>query len=145
MREAPFPLAMSALGVEALQALGVLHIEPINPAQAVASAEVAMALDGVRRAVQILEGAEPAGSSPGISAQAAVDEVLAINRAQAEADSRLSSLYRQLEQQAIWGDVTLEDFQILKAANALPTFYLSSREQASEFAGEFVSVVGEAG
>ena len=131
--------------LEALHELGVLHITPVNLAKAVASAEIALALDSVRRAEQIVKGIEPTGNVPNISAQDAVNEVLKIQRTQAEYDSRLTSLFRQLEQQAIWGDLTLDDFEALKSADVLPTFYLAPRENVDEFKAEFVSIVGDAG
>ena len=130
--------------LEALRNIGVLHITPINPAQAMASADITMSLDNVRRAVQALSGIELAESTSDISVQTAVEEVLAIQRSLAEYDSRLNSLFRQLEQQSIWGDVTLDDFEELKSADVLPTFYSAPRERVDEFKAEFVGIVGDA-
>jgi len=127
--------------LEALQGLGVLHITPINPAKAVAETDITQSLDGVRRAMQALSGIEPAGPVPNISVQEAVDEILAIQRSQAEHDSRLTSLFRQLEQQAIWGDLTLDDFEALESADALPQFYLLPKESANQVQAEFVSAI----
>ncbi len=131
--------------LQALQDLGVLHITPINPAQSVAEPEIAMSLDNVRRAVQILTSIEAPGLAEDISAREAAEEALAIQRTQAEYDNRLTSLYRQLEQQEIWGDVDLSDFELLKAADALPTFYLSPKEKVGEFKAEFVGIVADVG
>ncbi len=127
--------------LEALQGLGVLHITPINPAKAIAETDIVQSLDSVRRAMQALSGIEPAESAPDISAQEAVDEVLAIQRSQAEYDNRLTSLFRQLEPQAIWGDLTLDDFKALKSADALPQFYLLPKESANQVQAEFVSTI----
>lgn len=129
--------------LKVLQDLGVLHIIPINPVQAVASAEVTMSLDNVRRAVQILSAIEVTEPVEGVSVQEAAEETLAIQRTQVEYDNRLTSLYRQLEQQAIWGDITLEDLEVLKSVEVLPGFYLLPKESASQVQAEFVSFIGE--
>ncbi|MBT4513435.1 MAG: hypothetical protein HOC20_14675 [Chloroflexi bacterium] len=129
--------------LEALQRLGVLHITPIKPAQAIASAEIAVSLDNVRRVVQILSAIEATGSVEDISAQEAAEETLAIQRTQAEYDSKLSSLHRQLEQQVMWGDITIEDLEVLKSVDVLPGFYIVPNESVNKVKGEFVSVLGE--
>ena len=130
--------------LDALRSLGVLHIMPINPSQAVAEAEIALSADNVRRAVQIISAIEPTGSVPDISAREAAGEVLAIQQNQAKYDNRLSALHRQLEQQAIWDDLTIDDFATLKCAGVLPEFYLVPRESAIQIKAEFSIVLQDA-
>ena len=127
--------------LEKMHDLGVLHIVPLDPAQAVVGAEIAMSLDSVRRAIQIVSEIEPVEPVMDITAQEAAEEILAIQRTQAENDNRLSSLYRQLEQQKVWGDIALEDFETLKSAGVLPEFYLLSKESANQVQAEFTSVI----
>lgn len=128
-----------------LRDLGALHLVPFDPGQAVPEADIALELDGVRRVIQILSGIEPADSIPPLTARDAVAETLAIQRSQAEYDNRLSSLHRLLEQQSVWGDVTLDDLEVLKEENVLPAFYLVPGESTGQIAAEFISVIGDAG
>ena len=127
--------------LDALHDLGILHITPINPGQAVAEGEIIADLDSVRRAVQLLSVFEPDGQLPDISIKQAVDEVASIQRSQSEYDNRLSSLYRQLEQQSIWGDLALEDLETLKSAGAEPQFYAMRAEEAGQVRAEFSVVL----
>lgn len=131
--------------LNALHELGVLHILPISPAQAVADEAITVRLDGLRRVVQVLKSIAPAGAAPNLSASEAADEVMDIQRRQAEWESRLASLHRQLEQQSIWGDVTLEDLETLRSAGIEPLFFRAPAEAAGKFRAEFVQVLGSAG
>lgn len=127
--------------LDGLHQIGMVHLIAVDPQQAVAEEAVATRLDHVRRAVQILSNVEPAGAQPNYSAAEAVDEILAIQRRQAEQDSRLSSLYRQIEHQSVWGDVTLEDLETLKQAGVEPRFCLLPAALAGQVQGEFVAVL----
>ncbi len=129
----------------ALHELGVLHIVPINPAQAMADETIIVRLDALRRAAQVLKGIPPQGKAPELSPQEAADEVMDIQRRQAEWDSRLASLHRQLEQQAVWGDVTLADLETLKSAGIEPLFLRAPSDALGKIRAEFVKVLGSAG
>lgn len=129
--------------LEALHDLGVLHIVPIHVNKAVAEVDVAQSLDGVKRAVQILAAITPSSSATNLSANKAVETVLNVQRVQAENDSRLSSLYRQLEQQSMWGDLTADDIEVLRLAEVLPGFYLVSNEIVGQITAELVHVLQE--
>lgn len=131
--------------LNALHELGVLHILPISPAQAMADEAITVRLDGLRRAVQVLRSITPAGMAPDLSVPEAADEVLDIQRRQAEWESRLASLHRQLEQQAEWGNVTLADLEALRSAGIEPLFYRVPSETAGGIRAEFVKVLGNAG
>ncbi|MFO8102080.1 MAG: V-type ATPase 116kDa subunit family protein [Dehalococcoidia bacterium] len=124
--------------------LGVVHITPINPSEAVADEKTASLLDSTRRAVQILSRIEPAGSKPEIGVQEAIEEVLTLEHRQIEMDNRLSTLHRQLEQQGLWGDLKLADLEELKSMGVEPLFYLVPSAGIGQFQGELVSVAGYA-
>ncbi len=123
--------------------LGVLHITPVEPDRALPESEIATELDNVRRAVQMLSSIEPSGEVPEISIREAVTEVLEIQRAQAEYESRLTSLYRQLEQQQVWGEVTIDDLEELRSAGVNLLLYKVPKELVSEVKADAVEVLGE--
>ncbi|MDY6911317.1 MAG: hypothetical protein SVM79_03035, partial [Chloroflexota bacterium] len=130
--------------LDALHGLGVLHITPIDPSQAVAEPQIAQSLDNVRRAVQLLSIFKPDGQTPDISTKQAVDEAVTIQRRQSEYDNQLSSLYRQLEQQSIWNDLSLGDLETLKSAGVEPQFYAMPREVIKQVQAEFSAVISNA-
>ncbi len=128
--------------LNALQQAGVMHIVPVNPVEAGVEADVAARLESAKRSVQVLGGIEPTGPKPPLLAQDASDEVQTIQRKLAEYESHLSSLYRQLEQQAIWGNMTLEDIEVLESAGAMPEFYLIPPGLIDSVKAEACTVVG---
>jgi len=99
--------------LEVLGELGVLHLTPIDPAAAVPDGQTVSALDRVGRAMQILSTVTPAGPSPALTVEQAVDQVLQIQREVAEAQARLTSLHHQIEQVLLWGETRLEQVQAL--------------------------------
>jgi len=129
--------------LDTLRALGVLHITPIKPSEAVPDADVTLTLENARRAVQLLSNIEPAGDKPSISASEALDEVVGIVRSQSEYDNRLTALYRQIEQQTIWGDVTLADLEELKLAGIDVQFYLLNDSEVGGVTAEFYTIIDQ--
>lgn len=97
--------------LESLQDLGVVHVMPVAPAQAVADDKTLAAIGQYDRAMQMLLAtrmAEASGAVPEISAADAVAETLGIERDSATGQSRLAALHRDMEELVIWGDTTLE-------------------------------------
>lgn len=129
--------------LEALRDLGVIHLQPVDPARAVADEETTGALERTRRAVQILDSIDPAGEVPEISPDDAVAEVIGIQGASAERKSRLVALHRQIEQLAIWGDARTEQFAQLRDAGIEPRFFSVPREDVALFEAEFVELLGD--
>jgi len=129
--------------LEALRRLGVLHVQPVDPAKAAPDTETADALDRLRRAIQVLDNTEPHDSAPDVSAVEAADEVLRIHRASAERLNRLSTLYRQIEHLAPWGDARLEQFQALREAGIEPRFFIVAKGDVGGVQGECVEPLGE--
>ncbi|MDY6913331.1 MAG: hypothetical protein SVT52_02580 [Planctomycetota bacterium] len=128
--------------LEVLGELGVVHLEPVAPSQAVAAEDTLTALDRTGRAVQILSAVEPGGDAPEMSTEQAVEQTLQIQRESAELKSRLVALHHQLAQLAIWGDVQLEQFARLRDAGVEPAFFSVPKEVAAEFQAELVHVIG---
>jgi len=102
--------------LEALRDLGVVHLTPVDPAKAVADEQTLAAIDTLGRAAQILSAVEAGSEASDLSPQDAAAEVLAIHRRSIDARGRLATLHRQVEQLALWGDVTLEQFAQLREA-----------------------------
>ena len=125
--------------LDRLAELGVLHLEPVDPARAAAAERITTALDRLKRARQVLAAIEPAGQTPSTTAAEVVDEVLAIERDQAERHSRLASLHRQIEHQALWGQMRLEDFAALTDADVEPLFYTVGAAELKEIKADFVA------
>ena len=128
--------------LEALREIGVVHLEPVDPAKAVAEESTLAAVQRVARARQILAGIEQAGEKPDISVADAAVETLKIQRESAQLRSRLSVLHRQMRQLEAWGDVRLEQFERLGRAGIEVRFYAMSASQVEDVQAECVECVG---
>lgn len=129
--------------LESLHRFGVVHLEPVDAEAAVAEEKIVSAIDRLARVMKTLSHFEAAGATPDISITEAVAEVLDVQRSGGEIDNRLTSLYRQLEQQSIWGDVTLDDFAVLADGGVKPQFYSLPSELVGQVKGDFVTAIGQ--
>ena len=127
--------------LNALRDLGVVHLVPVDPDKAVAEEETAAAIDAVRRALQLLESVEPAGEKPDVPPRQAAREVLDIQRKSLEHRNRLAALHRQVEQLAVWGDVTLETFRQLRDAGLDVRFFSVPGGALGEVQAELVQPI----
>ena len=127
--------------VDALGELGAVHLLPVDPAKAVADARTSADIDTLGRAIQIASSAGEAGTPPGIGGLEAAREMLAIARRAAELGARMSSLHRQIEELAPWGDVTRETLDALDAAGAAPRVYRLAADDVRSIRAECVQVV----
>jgi len=127
--------------LEALRDLRVVHVAPVDPARAVADEETVAAIDRLNRAVQILQAAPAAAPPLDLSPLAAADEVLRIQRDSLEQANRLSSLHRQVEQLALWGDVRIDDWESLRRAGVEPKFFAVPRKRIGEVRAECVQPI----
>ncbi len=127
--------------LEALRELGAVHLQPHDAEKATAAEETLRQLDHLGRAIQVLEGLEPQGQPPDLSAVEAAEEVLRGQRAEAEKRSRLSALHREIDQLELWGDVRLEQFNQLRRNGIELKFYSAPAERAGEFEAELVRII----
>jgi V/A-type H+-transporting ATPase subunit I len=128
--------------LEALRHLGLVHLQAVDAARAVADDETVAAIARLRRALQILANTRAAGEPLALSPAAAADEVLRIQRESVERSNRLSSLYHQLEQLALWGDLRLSQFDDLRAAGIEPEFFAVPRDKVGEIRADCVQPLG---
>jgi V/A-type H+-transporting ATPase subunit I len=124
--------------LEALRELGVIHLAPVDPVRAVAEERTVEEIGRLERARQILSNVVPAGPAPDVPPLEAAEEVLRLQRESAEARSRLSSLYRQLHQLSVWGDVRLTQFEELRELGVEAQFFSVPNEELGEIQAELV-------
>jgi V/A-type H+-transporting ATPase subunit I len=129
--------------LEALRQLGVVHVEPIEPERAVAAEQQIHALQVLNTAVRMLSQETPSGEKPDLEAFQAAEETAQLERESIELQSRLSTLYRQIEELEVWGDVRLEQFRQLKEAGLTLGFFAVAPEQVSQIQGDCVTVVAD--
>ena len=129
--------------LEALRELGVVHLTPIDPREAVAGEETLAAIDGLGRAAQLVAKLQPAGPRPDLTAAQAAEEVLRIQRDAAERRSRLSSLHQQIGRLAVWGDVTVAQFEALREAGWLVRAFSVPAEAVDAIGAECVQPIAE--
>lgn len=129
--------------LEALRGLGVMHLTPLDPAKAVAREETLTAIDRLGRAAQVLGELAPTGERPDMTAAEAAAEALRIQRDAAERRSRLASLHQQVDQLALWGDVTLQQLADLRKAGLDVRVVSAPADAVGEIAAECVQPLGE--
>jgi V/A-type H+/Na+-transporting ATPase subunit I len=126
-----------------LHQLGLVHLVAVDASRTGAEESVITALDTCNRAMQILSSVAGEGAKPDVSVSEAIVEIMRLQKTEAEQMSSLSALHRQLSQQAIWGDVRLEDIKKLEEAGFMPGFFKVTSSAVEEIKAEFVVVLGE--
>ena len=129
--------------LKTLGALGVMHLVPIDPAKAVADEQTLSTIDRFGRAVQILSAVAPAGEKADLPPLDAAEQTLEIQRKNAERQSRLTSLYRQIKHLAIWGDVRLEQFEQLRQSGIEVQFYSVPHKTIGQVQADLVQIICE--
>jgi len=129
--------------LDKLADLGAVHLAPVDPAAAVATEKTVTAIDGFDRAMQMLGEIKPDGDKPDISPEEAANEILEIQRLAVERNNRLTSLHRQYEQLAPWGDLTLQQLTELRDAGVTLEFFDVPIEDSDKISCECLQTVGE--
>lgn len=129
--------------LEAIGELGVIHLVPADPAQALVDEQTAEQIQSLQRALQVLYGIEPHGDRPGLSAIEAAREVLHIEHQNVEQGNRLAALHHEIEQLDLWGNVRLQQIEELRQAGIDVQFYSVPDHDLAAIAAECVAVVGE--
>jgi V/A-type H+-transporting ATPase subunit I len=128
--------------LDALGALGVLHIVPVDPKLAVAEERTLAAIDHGQRALQILAAHKhDTGDLPeahDLSPAEAVEEVLRIQREQSERQSRLIGVFNKVHDLDLWGDTTLEQLDALEAEGLFVTVVSATPEALGSIDAEIV-------
>jgi V/A-type H+-transporting ATPase subunit I len=129
--------------LETLRELGVVHIVPVDPGRATPDEQTQHDLDALARAEQILDDLEAAETKPDVDAVQAAREVLDIQRRRAELASRLTNLYRKVEELRVWGNVTLEQLQALDDSGLNMTFALVPVDAVDDVQADCVERIAE--
>ena len=149
--------------LDALADLGVLHVEPIDPAAASPTKEQQAAIDQLGRALQVLAEVQPReavpqdrartpeapvlelhpdAAAPALSPLEAAQEVLRIQRENVEHNSRLTMLHHQIEQLSLWGEMKLSQVQQLRDAGVAIQFVAVPARSASQVRADLVEPLG---
>lgn len=129
--------------LEAIGELGVIHLVPADPTQALVDEQTAEQIQTLQRALQVLYGIEPHGERPELPAVEAAREVLQIEHQNVEQGNRLAALHHEIEQLDLWGNVRLQQIEELRQAGIDVQFYAVPDHDLGAIAAECVAVVGE--
>ena len=127
--------------LDALGALGVVHVEPIDPALAVADEDTTEAISTLDSAIRILQGVTVAGDAPEREPMQAAREAVAIFKAIHEEKEQLSTLHRQADQLAMWGNVELATLGELKESGVEVKFYIVSDKDVPQCQADCLQVL----
>ena len=137
--------------LDALRNLGMMHLIPVDPGQAVPDDALALQLDQLDNAEAVLQAVDLDELSPetadlaDLSGTDVATEVATIQRLAAESQSKLTGLFRQLTQIELWGDVRLEQLTALDDAGLNPRFFTMSPADVATLDAECVEVLAELG
>ena len=129
--------------LEAIRELGVIHLVPADPAQALADGPTAEAIQALQRAHQVLYGIKPLGNRVDLPAVEVAREVLNVERHTVENSNRLALLHHELDQLELWGNVRLQQIEGLRQAGVEVGFYAVADHDVASVRADCVAVVGE--
>ncbi|NQV35951.1 MAG: hypothetical protein HQ515_24885, partial [Phycisphaeraceae bacterium] len=127
--------------LDAMGAVGVVHVAPIDAAKAVAHEDTVDAIAEVDMAIRILEGITPSGKAPDVSPLDAAREAIALHKAILDEREQLASLHRQADQLAMWGSVELTTLRALKDTGLDIQFYTVQEQDLAGLEAECLEVL----
>lgn len=132
--------------LDALGSLGVLHVEPVHPDEAIADEQTLERLSQFNQAIRILQGVPPQGPVPDENPLHAAREAILLHKAIAEEREQLAALHRLAAQLAPWGHTSLADLQQLRIDGIEVQFYTLAQSQVAQLMdqaqAECVEVLG---
>ncbi len=127
--------------LETLRELEAVHLIPVD-SESGPDEHAARETQQLENAVAVLRSVEPAGEAPAISPPDAAREAVGIARREAEHKNRLNTLYREIDQIALWGDTRSKQMDRLREAGIEPRFYSIENADAGAIEGECVEILG---
>jgi V/A-type H+-transporting ATPase subunit I len=118
-----------------------LHIEPVKPEKADADEELLQAIADLDRAILTLSSVKPAGSALFQEPLDAAREVIEIQAAVSDNQNRLVDMHRRMEALKVWGNVSLKQFEDLRASGFEVRFFSLPQKQANRIKAECAEVV----
>ncbi len=129
--------------LDALGNLGVVHLAPVHPDQAVAEEQTLESIRQLQRASQLLSTIEPAGVNEDISPVDAAADACRIQRESIELRNRLSTLAHKIDQLEMWGEARLEQFEQIRQSGVDMRFYRVDADQLGDIDAECVQAFGD--
>ncbi len=129
--------------LETIRGLGVIHLVPADPAQALTDGPTADAIQTLQRAQQVLYGIDRQGDRSELPAVEAARAVLNVERHLVEQGNRLALLHHELEQLDLWGNVQLQQIEGLREAGIEVGFYAVEAHTLASVRADCVAEVGE--
>ncbi|MDZ7697062.1 MAG: V-type ATPase 116kDa subunit family protein [Deltaproteobacteria bacterium] len=123
--------------------MGLLHVEAVNPHEAMPDEAILQDISDLDRAIQILAPIPPPADGEKVD-QAPMETVLEVIETHAdmrEKQARLKELYRETEQLTLWGDVRISDLRALQEAGVETRFFSVPQAQMDQLAAECVEIV----
>lgn len=125
--------------LNALADLGVMHLKPVEPEKAVADEETLTAISELEHTVIILSALKKSKEKPAdITPLQAAERTTNIQRHIVDLDNKLTGIYKKLEAEKIWGNVTNSQFRQLIDLGIDVKFYLVYPDEISKVKADCV-------
>jgi len=128
--------------LDTLGHLGVVHVEPVDPVNAVAEELTVHAISALGHSLQILNAIKPSGGAPDMPPLEAARETIAIHKKMADEKDRLSTLHRTAEQLAVWGNVEIEQLENLHKAGVEIKFFHVTQKDLPQLDADCIETIG---
>ncbi len=125
-----------------LYELGMVHINPVDIKSAQPDPEITEKINLIERAIQIISNIHPTEPpTEALSPEEAAKEIVEISKRSVEYRTKLTSLYHQLNQFAIWGDFRLADYQTLIDKGLNIKFFIVPRKSIEAIKAEVIEPI----
>jgi len=129
--------------LDTLAQLGVVHVEPVDPVNAVAEELTIHAISALGHALQSLQAVTPSGDTPDVSPLEAAREAISVHKAIADEKDRLNTLHRTAEQLAVWSNVQVRQLENLREAGIEVKFFSVAQKDLPGLDAECIETIGE--
>ncbi len=128
-----------------LQKYGVLHVVPVSADLAAADEQVAQQLADAQHAYSILNHHQPVvPSSESLKVSEVFSDVLANQKIIDECRHKISANLRAIDNQHMWGNLSLADLEFLKTAGKSLLFFVAPENAEIDFDAEYVTTLSGA-
>ena len=128
-----------------LRQLGVLHLVPVETSARLDDESLLGRIAALDRATQLVSGITPSGELPDVAPEQAASEILRIHQQATDRTSRLNTLYQQVRELELWGDVRLEQLRQLQQAGLSVVFAIISRADVAAVQADVVQTLRDVG
>ena len=127
--------------LELLGKVNLIHLEPVNPKEAVADKKIPDALEILSVAINILSPVKPSDPAPSLKPLDAARETVELQKSIINDQHRLSDLHHKIKELEIWNNVGRSQLDDLRENGVEVQFFIVPQLKAHTVRGDCAEVV----